>query len=151
MGYYSSGETKSPNSNIIYAAVIIVTTFSEVTMFNVYMMHYLQLGMRVRVACSGLLYRKTLRLSKEVLSEISVGHIVNLLSNDAQQLVYFWESCNNVWGSSIQTIIVLYLMYVISGPTALLGVGFLLLLIPTQCKFFLEDFFFLRNFSSISE
>lgn len=135
MGHYSFGETESSNNNIIYASVIIMATFLEVIIFNLYTMQYIQIAVRVRVACSGLIYRKTLRLGKGELSEISVGHIVNLLSNDMKQLVNFWRSYNYLWAAPIQTVLVLYLIYIISGPTALVGVGFLILLIPTQCNY----------------
>ncbi|EFA03947.2 putative multidrug resistance-associated protein lethal(2)03659-like Protein [Tribolium castaneum] len=134
MGYYSfSNEAESSEyNNVIYAAVIIITTIADNVCNNLCTDQCLQLAMRVKVACSALVYRKTLRLSNRVLGEISIGHIVNLLSNDMAQLTNFWPSSDCVWCAPVQTAIILYLIYSMCGPTALVGVGFVLALIPLQ-------------------
>ncbi|EFA03946.2 putative multidrug resistance-associated protein lethal(2)03659-like Protein [Tribolium castaneum] len=130
MGYYSLNETKSSTDySVIYATVIIVATFADAILFTLYMMQYLSVALKVKVACTALIFRKNLQLRN---GEASVGHIVNLLSNDLGQLTNFWRYCHSVWASPLQAAIVLYLIYLMSGPTALVGVGFVIIIIPLQ-------------------
>jgi ATP-binding cassette subfamily C (CFTR/MRP) protein 4 len=135
MGYYSSNESEiTSTETVIYAAIIIGANFIESVLNHTYTIRYQQLGMRFKVACSSLIYRKSLKLNHEALNKANLGHIVNLLSNDMQKLTLFWRSFNSVWSSPIQAIIVFYLLYSISGPTALIGIVFLVTLIPLQSR-----------------
>ena len=38
-----------------------------------------------RLACVGLLYRKTLRISKQAMSRVTTGHVSNLISTDVER------------------------------------------------------------------
>ncbi|RZC33096.1 multidrug resistance-associated protein [Asbolus verrucosus] len=133
MGYYSPDQTDtSKGDTIIYAFLIIVASFGDAVLGHAYIMHFQQMSIKVRVACSSLIYRKALRLSKSALSQTTVGHIINLLSNDMQELVNFWGLFHAVWASPPEAVIILCLLYLISGPTALVGIIFLVVLIPLQ-------------------
>ena len=88
-------------------------------------------GMRLRIACSALLYRKALKLSNTALGQTTVGQMVNLLSNDVNR-------CNNdsttyflcrfdlsvlfnhyLWCGPLQLVIVTVLLYQRIGPSSL--------------------------------
>ncbi|CAF4420884.1 unnamed protein product, partial [Adineta steineri] len=51
----------------------------------------------MRIAYSGLIYRKVLRLSTHSMNNISSGKIMNLLSNDAGQIELALYFINNLW------------------------------------------------------
>ncbi|XP_063913119.1 probable multidrug resistance-associated protein lethal(2)03659 [Zophobas morio] len=133
MGYYSPTETEvSKTDAIIYASIIVIASFIDAVVGHAWIIQFQQLSMKVRVAVSSLLYRKALRLSKKALNETTVGHIINLLSNDMHQLVLFFGAFNALWASPLQAVLILYILYYISGPTALAGLVFIVTLTPLQ-------------------
>jgi ATP-binding cassette subfamily C (CFTR/MRP) protein 4 len=46
-----------------------------------------RLGQMQQVATIGLVYRKAVRINQQALARISTGHVVNLVSNDAERYV----------------------------------------------------------------
>ncbi|EFA03945.1 probable multidrug resistance-associated protein lethal(2)03659 [Tribolium castaneum] len=133
LGYYSPNATEMSKSDaIICASVIVTSSFLLEILEHAYILHFQQLAMKVRVACASLIYRKALKLSKKALSETTIGHIINLLSNDMQRLVAVWGAYHALWAAPLQAALILFLLYWIAGPTALVGNIFLLVLTPLQ-------------------
>lgn len=71
-------------------------------------MHF---GMKVRVAMTTLIYRKSLRLSKKAMGETTVGHMVNLLTNDVGRFDLAFVFLHYFCVGPLQAICVTYLMY----------------------------------------
>lgn len=135
MGYYNPTQTTiNKDEATIYASVIVVSSFLIQIMEHAYIIHFEKLSLTTRVACTSLIYRKSLKLSKSALNEITVGHIINLLTNDMQQLVDFWPALHAIWAAPLQAGIILSLMYWTAGPTALIGCFLLVVLTPLQRK-----------------
>ncbi|XP_012261830.2 ATP-binding cassette sub-family C member 4-like [Athalia rosae] len=90
-------------------------------------------GMKIRVACSSLVYRKILRLSKSVSDQTASGQIVNLLSNDVSRFEQVFMYLHFVWIMPIQTVVITYLMWRSVQIAALAGVVLITLqTIPVQ-------------------
>ncbi|XP_078042801.1 putative multidrug resistance-associated protein lethal(2)03659 [Augochlora pura] len=93
----------------------------------------IHVGMKVRIACCTLIYRKILRLSYSVLdNDTSTGQMVNFLSNDVNRLDYFVCSINYLWIGPMQMILVTYLIFREIGLGAITGMSVVLLSIPLQ-------------------
>ncbi|XP_076388016.1 putative multidrug resistance-associated protein lethal(2)03659 isoform X2 [Megachile rotundata] len=93
-------------------------------------------GMKIRVACCTLIYRKILRLSNSVLeNETSAGQMVNFLSNDVNRLDYFVFSIHYLWIGPLQVFLIAYLIYREIGLGAITGMMTFLLCIPLQLYF----------------
>lgn len=60
----------------------------------------------------------------------TVGEIVNLMSNDAQQFQSLTMYLHDIWSSPLQIGICMYFLYITLGISSLAGVGFLLILLP---------------------
>lgn len=108
-------------------------------MFNVLLIHFfnlriLEVGMKIRIACCSLIYRKSLKLSKSALAETTGGQMVNLISNDVSRFDTSTMFLHHLFIGPLEMIIGMALVYDSVGWTGLTGAVFLLISIPIQCK-----------------
>lgn len=118
----------------LYAGGVVLCSALNVFVVHPYMMGVLHLGMKMRVACCSLIYRKALKLSKTALGQTTVGQLVNLLSNDVNRFDVAVIFAHQLWIGPLETVVVTYLMYLQVGWAALIGVAFLLMFVPLQSK-----------------
>ncbi|KAG9435895.1 multidrug resistance-associated protein lethal [Apis mellifera carnica] len=116
----------------LYAGGIILCSFLLLFVSHPYMMGVLHIGMKLRVACCTLLYRKALKLSRTALGDTTVGQAVNLLSNDVNRFDIAIIYIHYLWIGPLETIIITYFMYRQVELSAMFGVIVLLLFIPLQ-------------------
>ncbi|KAL6423801.1 hypothetical protein ACFW04_010336 [Cataglyphis niger] len=90
-----------------------------------------EIGMRVRIASSSLMYRKILRLSKS--STTTPGQIINLLSNDMSKFDQLFTFLHYIWIMPIQGAIIAYLIWQNVGIASLTGISLITIqTIPLQ-------------------
>lgn len=94
-----------------YAIAVILTSAINVILMHPYLLSQLHFGTKVRVAMCSLIYRKSLRLSKKALSKTTVGHIINLISNDVARWDFAVVYVHYLFIGPIITIFVTYLMF----------------------------------------
>ncbi|XP_059486251.1 probable multidrug resistance-associated protein lethal(2)03659 [Neocloeon triangulifer] len=127
-----------PNSGItlenayLYAVGIIISSGLAVMILHPYMMAVIHLGMQLRVATCSLIYRKSLRLSHEAMSQTTAGQVVNLLSNDVNRFDVAPMFLHFLWIGPIETILCTGLMYLEMGWSVFIGIAILLATIPLQ-------------------
>lgn len=112
---YSYGEGWAWATGVILMALL-----------NVFIMHVAglgtqRIGMRCRVACCSLIYRKVLKLNKASLEQTAAGQVVNLLSNDVQRFDFASIYLHYIWIMPIQACIAAFVMYNSVGVAALAG------------------------------
>ncbi|KYN44462.1 hypothetical protein ALC56_01160 [Trachymyrmex septentrionalis] len=117
-----------------YAVGVILCSALNVFVIHPYTISMLHMGMKVRVACCSLIYRKTLKLTKTALGETTIGQAVNLLSNDVNRFDISIIFLHYLWLGPLETIIMTYVMYDVIdvGVSSVIGVAFLLMFIPLQ-------------------
>ncbi|GAB1868440.1 Multidrug resistance-associated protein 4-like [Camponotus japonicus] len=121
------------NKTMIYIACLVICLFSAAVILNHITIMSQQIGMRIRVACTSLIYRKILRLNQTSLSRTGAGQIVNLLSNDMNRFDSLTIYLHHIWVMPIQIIIGGYIMWQKVGVSILIGIGLLLIIsIPIQ-------------------
>ncbi|CAG9767557.1 unnamed protein product [Ceutorhynchus assimilis] len=115
-----------------YAGLLIMSLFLSVVITHSYMLASLHLGMKMRIACCSLIYRKTLKLSKTALVETTIGQMINLLSNDVARFDSCMRYFHYLWVAPLETILIMYLLYYDVGLTSLSGFGLIVLFMPVQ-------------------
>ncbi|NWZ61539.1 MRP1 protein, partial [Acrocephalus arundinaceus] len=95
-----------------------------------YMYMCLVLGLRLRTALTGLVYRKILVMSSASRKAASTGEIVNLVSVDVQKLMDLIIYFNGTWLAPIRIIICFVFLWQLLGPSALTAIAVFLFLLP---------------------
>ncbi|XP_063977971.1 probable multidrug resistance-associated protein lethal(2)03659 [Diachasmimorpha longicaudata] len=129
--YYST-DTVTKTEAYLYAGGVILCSAVNIFVVHPYMMAILHMGMKMRVACCSLIYRKSLKLSKTALGETTVGQAVNLLSNDVNRFDVAIIFLHYLWIGPLETAIITYFMYQEFNISAVIGVASFLMFIPLQ-------------------
>nr|XP_012230327.1 PREDICTED: probable multidrug resistance-associated protein lethal(2)03659 isoform X1 [Linepithema humile]XP_012230329.1 PREDICTED: probable multidrug resistance-associated protein lethal(2)03659 isoform X1 [Linepithema humile]XP_012230330.1 PREDICTED: probable multidrug resistance-associated protein lethal(2)03659 isoform X1 [Linepithema humile] len=131
--YYNTTDVDQLHA-YLYALGIILCSAVNVFIIHPYMMAILHMGMKIRVACCSLIYRKALKLTRTALGETTIGQAVNLLSNDVNRFDIGIIFLHYLWIGPLETIIITYFMYywLDIGLSAIIGVASLLMFIPLQ-------------------
>ncbi|NXY26092.1 MRP1 protein, partial [Atrichornis clamosus] len=95
-----------------------------------YMYMCLVLGLRLKTAVTGLVYRKILVLSNASRKAATTGEIVNLVSVDVQKLMDLIIYFNGTWLAPIRIIICFVFLWQLLGPSALTAIAVFLFLLP---------------------
>uniref|UniRef100_A0A915JSI6 ABC transmembrane type-1 domain-containing protein n=1 Tax=Romanomermis culicivorax TaxID=13658 RepID=A0A915JSI6_ROMCU len=95
-----------------------------------------RVAMRLRIACSALIYKKSLKLNNAALREIEVGKIVNLLSNDVNRFDQAVLFLPFIWVAPLS--LVLYLIFTWYEMGLSYVAGFLALLILNPCQMYMS-------------
>ncbi|XP_033334914.2 ATP-binding cassette sub-family C member 4 isoform X1 [Megalopta genalis] len=132
LSYYGNNNNITKDEAYLYATGVILCSTFLVFVNHPYMMAILHMGMKMRVACCTLIYRKALKLSRTALGETTVGQAVNLLSNDVNRFDVAIIFLHYLWIGPLETIIILYFMYREVEISAIIGVAVLLMFVPLQ-------------------
>ncbi|KAJ3655115.1 hypothetical protein Zmor_014255 [Zophobas morio] len=131
--FYQPGNTEISQTDAYwYAAGVVLCSLVNIAFTHPYMMGVQHLGMKMRIGCCSLIYRKSLKLSKTALGHTTAGQVVNLLSNDVNRFDVALIFAHQLWVGPVETVVCTYLMYLQVGYSAVIGVGFLLMFIPLQ-------------------
>ncbi|KAG5892174.1 hypothetical protein JTB14_026412 [Gonioctena quinquepunctata] len=115
-----------------YASGLIMCLVVDAVLGHPAFMGFQHIGMKVRVACTSLVYRKILKFSRTALNLTTVGHLVNLLSNDVSKFDQAFALIHFAWIGPIQVAVGIWLLYREIGLGAMFGVVFLLAFVPMQ-------------------
>lgn len=134
--YYTPNQTEvSERDAYLYALGVVLCSLFNVAIMHPAMMAVVHLGMKTRIACCSLIYRKALKLTNTALGDTTVGQVVNLLSNDVNRFDNAAMFVHYLWLGPLETLVVGYLTYRELGISAVIGISCLLLFIPLQCKY----------------
>ncbi|XP_054157408.1 ATP-binding cassette sub-family C member 4-like [Oppia nitens] len=92
----------------------------------------MKFGLRMRVACCGLMYKKSMKLNRTALGKTTVGQILNMMSNDVNRIDEFAFSAHALFIGPLQTILILYMLWEHLKWACLAGLTVLILFIPFQ-------------------
>nr|XP_034987531.1 multidrug resistance-associated protein 6-like [Zootoca vivipara] len=113
-----------------YATLMFLLACLETLLEQQYMYMCLVLGVRLKTAVTGLVYRKILTMSDAAKKATTEGEIVNLVSVDVQKLTDLITYFNGTWLAPIRIIICFVFLWQLLGPYALTAIAVFLFLLP---------------------
>ncbi|KYQ56410.1 Multidrug resistance-associated protein 4, partial [Trachymyrmex zeteki] len=119
----------STNEVMIYITFLIIVNVFSIMLIHHSFMQSLHVGMRIRIACSSLLYRKLLRLNTASMNQTGTGQIMNLLSNDVIRFDQLTMCLNYIWIMPFMIAIVGTIMWQKVGISGFAGIGTLLIIV----------------------
>ncbi|XP_053685732.1 ATP-binding cassette sub-family C member 4 [Sabethes cyaneus] len=134
VSYFSPGQTEiSKAQAYYYAAGVIGCSLFPVLTFHPFILYILEVGMKLRIGSSCLIYSKCMKLSKSATNTDGLsGKIINLLSNDVSKFDVALAFVHDLWKGPSECLLLGYFIYLEIGYSGLLGMAFLLSFIPLQ-------------------
>ncbi|XP_031432945.1 multidrug resistance-associated protein 1-like [Clupea harengus] len=114
----------------LFAFLMFLLSCMQSLFNHQYMYTCFTVGMRVKTAVMGLVYRKCLVINSASRRTCTVGEIVNLVSADTQKLMDFVVYFNAVWVAPIEIALCLFFLWQRLGPSALAGIATVILIFP---------------------
>ncbi|KAG8432959.1 hypothetical protein GDO86_017285 [Hymenochirus boettgeri] len=124
-------ETSSPSWQGFLVAVLLFICPCGQSLFlqqHDYMCYLI--GLQLRAAIVGTVYKKALIISSAGRKESSAGEIVNLISTDVQKLMDLAACLNYMWSAPLTVIVAMYLLWQTMGIAVLAGVAVFILNLP---------------------
>lgn len=117
-----------------YASGIVFSIAFNLIASHSFCLYALRTSSKVRIACSGLIYQKSLRLQKPQKIEDQNDQIIELLSNDLAKFDVAFQSIHEIWKVPLQVLLFLGVIYLEIGVAGIIGVAFLLGFVPLLGK-----------------
>ncbi|XP_073944220.1 probable multidrug resistance-associated protein lethal(2)03659 [Choristoneura fumiferana] len=110
---YFSGEInpETYRNAHIYCLLMNICSITTALMLNHLQLGQGVVGMRVRIACCSLLYRKILKLDRNGMSKTEPGQVINLMSNDVMRFDLVTLFLHYLWVMPIVVPIVSFLVW----------------------------------------
>ncbi|XP_034936721.1 LOW QUALITY PROTEIN: multidrug resistance-associated protein 4-like [Chelonus insularis] len=123
----------SRNDIIFYTTGLILTAFCSTLTLHHTSFQSRRIGMKIRVACCSLIYRKSLKLSQASFNEANVGQAINILSNDVNRFDYLLIYFSLIWIAPFQITLAGFIMWQSIGIYTLITLGCLIgTMVPLQ-------------------
>ncbi|XP_060825226.1 ATP-binding cassette subfamily C member 4-like isoform X2 [Bombus pascuorum] len=110
------------NEAYIYASAVILIVLCGALVNHHSILGLMEVGMRVRIACSSLMYRKILRLSRSSTNVTTPGQIINIMSNDVARFEQLFIALHYIWILPIQGALITFMIWESVGIASLAGV-----------------------------
>ncbi|CAF4608413.1 unnamed protein product, partial [Rotaria sp. Silwood2] len=92
-------------------------------------------ALKIRVAYTGLIFRKILRLSSHSVNSLSSGQITNFVSNDASQIELALYFIHYLWVAPVEIALVIIFFWQYVKYICFIAVGYTLFLLTIQASF----------------
>lgn len=136
VSYFVPGQTEfTKNDAYWYASGIVISSFLMVASFHPFILWVFRIAAKYRLGCTGLIYQKTLKLTKSTIEDGLNGKVINIMSNDLAKFDTGLAFLHDIWKGPLETIIFAYFIYLELDIFGLVGVAFLVLFVPLQGMF----------------
>ena len=132
LNWYATGEG-SLLTGVTYALVLfgLAVTFQALIQAHNFMLLY-KTGMDLRTILCARIYEKALTVSSAARSTLTTGEIVNLMSADAEKMVFTCLMFHGLWTTPIFLVAAIWLLVRLVGVAIVPGLAMLFLTAPLQ-------------------
>ncbi|XP_076312443.1 ATP-binding cassette sub-family C member 4-like [Tachypleus tridentatus] len=130
--YFSDPTAITKEEMYLSAGGVCLLAALQIFFHHPYFLRVWRTGMRLRIASCNLVYKKALKLDQTSLENTTIGHMVNLLSNDVNRFDQSTVFLPFLVVGPLQTIIAMTVLWQHLGPACLAGLSVILLYIPFQ-------------------
>lgn len=133
VSYFVPGQTELTKSDAYwYATGIVMCALLMVVSFHPFILWVFRISAKLRLGCSGLIYQKTLKLSKSSIEDGLNGKVINILSTDLAKFDTGLAFAHDIWKGPMETIVFAYFIYLELDIFGMVGVAFLTCFVPLQ-------------------
>ncbi len=111
---FTTNKEQDPIVGYFYTGVLFFAIIVENLIGQHYFHRMLIVGARIRTSLSGLVYKKSLRLSAKARRETTVGELVNLIQVNAESFVYCTKDFDMIWSAPLQITISLVMLWFVN-------------------------------------
>ncbi|KAJ8668691.1 hypothetical protein QAD02_010354 [Eretmocerus hayati] len=130
---YLNGETTYTKVDAyLYATIVVICTPLNALLQNKLFRGTRNMGMRIKVACSSLIYQKMIRLPQSDGKNANGEKVINLLASDLGMFEPALMFTHYIWTAPLNLMIICYILWQIIGIFSLVCGVFVLLSIPIQ-------------------
>ncbi|XP_017844947.1 multidrug resistance-associated protein 4 [Drosophila busckii] len=131
LGYFVKNQTTTSQSDAyLYASALTACLLWPSLTLHSYMFYVFQVGCKMRLGLSGLLYRKCLQMSSR--NDAMRARALNILSIDLGRLDFMIRSLRDLWRGPVEAIIISYLLCSQLGVAPVVGIVLMLSFTPLQ-------------------
>lgn len=113
-----------------YVALLAASSVLQTVILHQYFLRMFRLGMHLRTAVIGSVFRKALRLSVAARQQRTVGQIINVASTDASRMRDLATYLVMLESGPVQIVLSVVFLWQQIGPSVLVGVAAMVLFIP---------------------
>ncbi|XP_071947871.1 ATP-binding cassette sub-family C member 4-like [Antedon mediterranea] len=136
INYFEVDSTATLKEGLFYAGLLSLITIIINVIHEFYFFYNQVFGMKIRIACCGIMYKKALRLSNAAMTKTSSGQINNLMTNDVNRFDLMAMTFPYIWLGPIDSVISLFIMvYFIGIEWKYVLIGYVILffaIVPLQ-------------------
>ncbi|XP_063223953.1 ATP-binding cassette sub-family C member 4-like isoform X2 [Bacillus rossius redtenbacheri] len=120
--FFNPGSAMTQQEGLLFGAGLVLNGIVTFVIVHHAFLSACVVGMRIRVACCSLMYRKVMRLSKTSSGKTTTGHLVNLMSNDVNRFDMATQFLHYLWITPLQVVIVTYFLWDYVQLSAIVGI-----------------------------
>lgn len=140
VSYFESDKSDISRNEALTHLISLLVCKVVILLFDHHYFFFMhQLCLRIRIACSTLIYRKSINLNLSSSGEYSNGQLVTLITKDILMFDLAMELAVSLLAGSLEFFVIVYIMYLQVGFAVFIGMSYLFLLIPFYCELILKN------------
>ena len=126
---------ENPNEKVIQQGLPYALSIFAASLLNAFGNHRhrhlaLKSGVVMRAAAVDVLYQHVLQLTPAGRVGLTAGEVTNLMATDTQKLFEVTQEGHLIWALPLSVVLVTLFLWLIMGPTTLVGIAVLMLFVP---------------------